>query len=248
MDHPVVFHIAHLCYFWRLSVFSTFILWQYFMKVCVCVVSLCVCVFICVCVLVCQCVYLLLVYGLCLGLYVCACVCLCKFLNNFLIYFLHSIFHLHASSTPWLPHIPHLLLTPPCLHLDSPSPHPPVIWPVNSQGPPVSWRLGVNFYSLYLPPHVMFFSNRRIPFTNFEKETWYWLSAILICYLIFQIMFSIKYALMILKILNIVSLLVDTGIVFSASNHSLKEHNSLYSNPYLLAVIQYLAGTACSQI
>jgi hypothetical protein len=43
-----------------------------------------------------------------------------------------------SQSTLWQFHIPYLLPGP-CLHEDVPTPYP--IWPLNSLGPPVSWRL-----------------------------------------------------------------------------------------------------------
>jgi hypothetical protein len=47
----------------------------------------------------------------------------------------------YPPSTLWLLHIPHLLPTPPHLHVDAPTPSHHA-WPVKSLGPPVSWDYG----------------------------------------------------------------------------------------------------------
>ena len=76
-----------------------------------------------------------------------------EFLNLilFLIYFLQFIFHsLPPTPSPlYLLHIPCLLTTPLCLHVDIPNPHP--TWPLNSLGPPVSWGLGASSLNEHRP-------------------------------------------------------------------------------------------------
>jgi hypothetical protein len=62
---------------------------------------------------------------------------------------IYNIFHSLPPSTPHLLHIPHLLPTPPHLHMDAPSPHP--TWPLNSLGPPVSWGLGASSLNIHRP-------------------------------------------------------------------------------------------------
>ena len=71
------------------------------------------------------------------------------FIILFLIFFYTPYSIPHPSSTFWLLHIPHLLTTTPCLHMDAPTPHPTS--PLNSLGPPFSWGLGASSLNEHRP-------------------------------------------------------------------------------------------------